>query len=77
MSEQTCPICDKPLPPRPGNPAFPFCSDRCRNLDLARWLDGDYRIAAAPEASDRDGPSELDMVAAQAIATLSDDEMPS
>jgi endogenous inhibitor of DNA gyrase (YacG/DUF329 family) len=26
----------------------PFCSERCRNLDLARWADGDYRIASDP-----------------------------
>jgi uncharacterized protein len=23
----------------------PFCSERCRLLDLARWIDGEYRIA--------------------------------
>ncbi len=26
----------------------PFCSERCRNDDLARWADGRYRIAGAP-----------------------------
>jgi uncharacterized protein len=30
---------------RPVAPAFrPFCSERCRLLDLAKWVDGDYRI---------------------------------
>jgi len=29
----------------------PFCSERCRNEDLARWADGRYRIAAEPVAS--------------------------
>jgi len=37
-------MCGKPVPPRPGNRAFPFCSDRCRLLDLGKWLGGDYRI---------------------------------
>ena len=26
----------------------PFCSERCRNLDLARWVDGTYRIPGEP-----------------------------
>jgi endogenous inhibitor of DNA gyrase (YacG/DUF329 family) len=26
----------------------PFCSERCRNEDLARWADGRYRIAGDP-----------------------------
>jgi endogenous inhibitor of DNA gyrase (YacG/DUF329 family) len=43
---------------RPVDPAFrPFCSDRCRLIDLARWADGEYRVAAdpvTPEPSDAD-----------------------
>ena len=32
----------------------PFCSERCRNEDLARWVDGRYRVAgdAVPEPDD-------------------------
>ena len=26
----------------------PFCSERCRNADLARWADGRYRVAGDP-----------------------------
>jgi endogenous inhibitor of DNA gyrase (YacG/DUF329 family) len=26
----------------------PFCSERCKLLDLGAWLDGDYRIPGAP-----------------------------
>jgi endogenous inhibitor of DNA gyrase (YacG/DUF329 family) len=26
----------------------PFCSERCRNEDLARWAEGRYRLAAEP-----------------------------
>jgi len=26
----------------------PFCSERCRNEDLARWADGAYRVASEP-----------------------------
>jgi uncharacterized protein len=31
---------------RPIDPRWrPFCSERCRNEDLARWADGSYRLA--------------------------------
>ena len=33
---------------RPGDelpPHFPFCSQRCKTVDLAKWLDGEYRIS--------------------------------
>ena len=30
---------------------LPFCSERCRNEDLARWADGRYRIAGDPVPS--------------------------
>ncbi len=43
-SELKCPTCRKPVPPRAANRAFPFCSDRCRLLDLGKWLGEEYRI---------------------------------
>jgi endogenous inhibitor of DNA gyrase (YacG/DUF329 family) len=46
-----CSICGKPVPPRPANRSFPFCSDRCRLVDLAKWLGEEYRIAG-PRAGD-------------------------
>ena len=43
-----CPTCKK-LVPEPGPHEelpkfFPFCSDRCKLIDLGRWLDGKYQI---------------------------------
>lgn len=35
-----CPNCGKPVEQRHR----PFCSERCANADLARWLDGSYRV---------------------------------
>ncbi|HMQ41988.1 MAG TPA: DNA gyrase inhibitor YacG [Paracoccus sp. (in: a-proteobacteria)] len=35
-----CPICRKPSLPE----YHPFCSKRCADIDLARWLRGDYVI---------------------------------
>ena len=36
----TCPICAKPTDPAQR----PFCSRRCADVDLARWLGGGYAI---------------------------------
>ncbi len=41
---RVCPICGKPVAPRPANRSYPFCSDRCRLLDLGKWLGEEYRI---------------------------------
>jgi endogenous inhibitor of DNA gyrase (YacG/DUF329 family) len=36
---------------RPEDPAWrPFCSERCRTIDLGRWLTGSYRVASEPTA---------------------------
>ena len=32
-------------------PWKPFCSERCRNEDLARWVEGRYTVAGEPAAS--------------------------
>jgi uncharacterized protein len=34
--------------PRAENEAFPFCSDRCRAVDLAKWFTGSYRVPGRP-----------------------------
>ena len=47
----TCPICRKP-----AHPDYrPFCSRRCANVDLGRWLTGGYAIPT-DEAEDEDRP---------------------
>jgi len=39
----------------------PFCSERCRLLDLANWVDGRYRVVAEPAPSpDEDHEDEDD-----------------
>ena len=44
-----CPICGR----TPEDARFrPFCSARCRQVDLGRWLAGDYAIPAEPERED-------------------------
>jgi endogenous inhibitor of DNA gyrase (YacG/DUF329 family) len=47
-----CPICGKP-----AEQAFrPFCSRRCADVDLHRWLSGRY-VVPGNEADDEDEPS--------------------
>ncbi len=40
-----CPICGKPA----TREAYPFCSSRCADIDLNRWLSGRYVIPGAQE----------------------------
>jgi endogenous inhibitor of DNA gyrase (YacG/DUF329 family) len=44
-SEKPCPICGKPAQPA----LQPFCSKRCADVDLNRWLSGVYAIPAAEQ----------------------------
>lgn len=39
-----CPICGKPADPA----KTPFCSDRCRMIDLGSWLKGGYVVPGGP-----------------------------
>jgi len=32
--------------------AFPFCSERCKLIDLGRWLDGRYQVPVQKEDED-------------------------
>ena len=51
-----CPICGKPV----QRAYRPFCSRRCADLDLQRWLSGRYAIPAAEgdEEEEGDAPGE-------------------
>jgi uncharacterized protein len=47
-----CPICKKDV--EPGGPYVPFCSDRCRLIDLGNWADGTYHVPATDEPDPED-----------------------
>ena len=47
-----CPVCGEARE-RPDAPA-PFCSERCRLVDLGRWLKGDYVISRDLKDADLD-----------------------
>ena len=51
MTQAKCPICG-----RPAEAAFrPFCSKRCADVDLQRWLSGRYVV---PAVEDEQGPQD-------------------
>lgn len=43
-SAKPCPICREPS----TEASKPFCSERCREVDLNRWLSGNYAIPGRP-----------------------------
>ncbi|MET4312952.1 endogenous inhibitor of DNA gyrase (YacG/DUF329 family) [Bradyrhizobium sp. RT4b] len=45
---KTCPICGKPQ----SEATRPFCSSRCRDVDLNRWLKGSYVIPGRDDEAD-------------------------
>lgn len=49
-----CPICGKASLDR----YFPFCSARCKTIDLGRWLKGNYRFASEEQREDEEGEAE-------------------
>jgi len=61
VSAKSCPICGKPT-----EPTFkPFCSKRCADIDLNRWLSGVYAVPAKEE-EDEDGERPRDAEAGEA-----------
>jgi len=55
----TCAICKQ----RPSDPKYrPFCSKRCADVDLQRWLSGGYALPAGEDEgwSETDPPPERD-----------------
>ena len=57
---RTCPICQRPLPVGESAARFqPFCSKRCTDVDLGRWLKGTYAIPAA-ETDDTESEADSD-----------------
>jgi uncharacterized protein len=58
----TCPICKKPVvvPAVNDAPWFPFCSERCRQVDLLRWCQGAYAIVEPLDPDELDEPTGAD-----------------
>jgi len=56
MPEPLCVFCRR----EPVDPVWrPFCSERCKLQDLARWADGSYRVAGEPASDPESEKSEV------------------
>ncbi|MCI0498072.1 MAG: DNA gyrase inhibitor YacG [Planctomycetales bacterium] len=62
-----CPICGKAIPSLSTTPEgkqhinapfFPFCSERCRWVDLGAWLEEDYRVSSASMTLEKESRDE-------------------
>jgi endogenous inhibitor of DNA gyrase (YacG/DUF329 family) len=54
-----CPICQKPVPWTEDQKFRPFCSERCKLIDLGEWASGSYAIPSdSSDAESPDGGSE-------------------
>jgi uncharacterized protein len=54
-----CPICKKSV--RAKDPEFPFCSERCRLVDLGKWASGGYVISSPVADTNDDVRDEEDL----------------
>lgn len=58
MATVKCPNCERPVEWGPQSPYRPFCSERCRLIDLGGWFDGSHHIPG--NELDGDAMSQLD-----------------
>lgn len=55
-----CPICKKPNTWQPDNPFKPFCSHRCKLIDLGEWANDSRAIPGKPVAPEPLPDEDLD-----------------
>lgn len=54
-----CPACAGPSVYAPSNPWRPFCSARCKNIDLGAWASEEFRLPAKMSPDDEFGDPKL------------------
>jgi len=54
---RTCPTCNRQVDWQ-DNPFRPFCSERCKLLDLGKWVSEEYRVPGKPVADETYGEDE-------------------
>jgi uncharacterized protein len=77
MASLRCPICGKSFEPS-ETPAMPFCSPRCRQIDLGRWLDEKNSLPDLVDEETRraDGPATTSGPSRSAECTEPNDDLP-
>ena len=53
-----CPTCGAPVEFTPENKYRPFCSDRCKLIDLGAWASEAYRVPAVENDDEPDAPDD-------------------
>lgn len=61
VQQLKCPTCGRATPVSQAK-HLPFCSDRCRLIDLGRWLDEEHAVPAAAEDEDDSTPQSVPSV---------------
>lgn len=54
--EVKCPTCGAPVVWGPQSPHRPFCSERCRKIDLGAWASDAYRVEGETPLDDESDP---------------------
>ena len=54
-----CPTCNRQVEWQ-GNPFRPFCSERCKLLDLGKWVSEEYRVPGKPVPAEHSGEDDED-----------------
>jgi len=62
-----CPTCGKLIEYSTTNPWRPFCSERCKLIDLGAWANDEYVIEGEPGSAAKMSPEELESAAMQAV----------
>jgi endogenous inhibitor of DNA gyrase (YacG/DUF329 family) len=52
-----CPVCHREFE-KSASPALPFCSERCRTIDLGRWLGESYGLPVVPDPEADEEPED-------------------
>ena len=55
-----CPLCGAPTPWTAANPYRPFCSERCKLIDLGQWASEAYRVPVDEQEPDDQGLADRD-----------------
>jgi endogenous inhibitor of DNA gyrase (YacG/DUF329 family) len=59
--KHNCPVCQKKVETtiKQQHSYFPFCSQRCKLIDLGAWLDVEYRIVSTRQSQESDEPIDV------------------
>lgn len=62
-----CPTCGAEIEYSPANPYRPFCSERCRLIDLGAWANDEYRIEGEPGSAASMNPEDYETTQREAM----------